>query len=286
VIGRCGLLTKSLRSLMKTSHRYPTLLLLLSALFDRERHGCRAPQIGGSAGQQTPRKRGRGRDEFRRQPRVSAARQQRWQRWLAGSGDERSQPGGRRCGRAAPARAGRAGPSAARLRGRLGGAGNCVTAAASCAKTSRAASWISKMVDHETDGFGGRRGGQQRGRTPAAIRCTSKCCPALRAPRKLQTQSRSRRSRTPSTRAPSSIFRPICRLQTTAAFIWRTCSRPATTISVVVEAGLASAGNKQYLGYSEYYGAGPNSHNHGPTFTEFGPRSDLQVTPLSGSVSS
>jgi hypothetical protein len=47
-----------------------------------------------------------------------------------------------------------------------------------------------------------------------------------------------------------------------------------------VEAGLASAGNKQYLGYSEYYGAGPDSHNHGPTFTEFGPRSTLQVAPV------
>jgi hypothetical protein len=47
-----------------------------------------------------------------------------------------------------------------------------------------------------------------------------------------------------------------------------------------VEAGLASAGNKNYLGYSEYYGAGPDSHNHGPTFTEFGPRSQLQVVPM------
>jgi len=47
-----------------------------------------------------------------------------------------------------------------------------------------------------------------------------------------------------------------------------------------VEAGLGSAGNKQYLGYSEYYGAGPNKHEHGPTFTEFGPRSDLQVVPM------
>jgi hypothetical protein len=46
-----------------------------------------------------------------------------------------------------------------------------------------------------------------------------------------------------------------------------------------VEAGLASAGNKNYLGYSEYYGAGPDSHNHGPTFTEFGPRSQLQIVP-------
>jgi hypothetical protein len=47
-----------------------------------------------------------------------------------------------------------------------------------------------------------------------------------------------------------------------------------------VEAGLASAGNKQYLGYSEYYGAGPDVHAHGPTFTEFGPRSTLQVVPM------
>ena len=47
-----------------------------------------------------------------------------------------------------------------------------------------------------------------------------------------------------------------------------------------VEAGLASAGNKNYLGYSEYYGAGPDSHNHGATFTEFGPRSQLQIVPM------
>jgi hypothetical protein len=47
-----------------------------------------------------------------------------------------------------------------------------------------------------------------------------------------------------------------------------------------VEAGLASAGNKQYLGYSEYYGSGPDNHAHGPTFTEFGPRSQLQVVPM------
>jgi hypothetical protein len=47
-----------------------------------------------------------------------------------------------------------------------------------------------------------------------------------------------------------------------------------------VEAGLGSAGNKQYLGYSEYYGAGPGKHEHGPTFTEFGPRSNLQVVPM------
>lgn len=44
-----------------------------------------------------------------------------------------------------------------------------------------------------------------------------------------------------------------------------------------VEAGLGSAGDKQYLGYSEYYGAGPNVHQHGPTFTEFGPRSSIHV---------
>jgi hypothetical protein len=47
-----------------------------------------------------------------------------------------------------------------------------------------------------------------------------------------------------------------------------------------VEAGLGSSGNKQYLGYSEYYGAGPGVHSHGPTFTEFGPRSQLQVMPM------
>jgi hypothetical protein len=47
-----------------------------------------------------------------------------------------------------------------------------------------------------------------------------------------------------------------------------------------VEAGLGSAGNKQYLGYSEYYGAGPGVHAHGATFTEFGPRSTLQVVPM------
>jgi hypothetical protein len=47
-----------------------------------------------------------------------------------------------------------------------------------------------------------------------------------------------------------------------------------------VEAGLGSSGKKNYLGYSEYYGAGPNSHNHGATFTEFGPRSQKQITPM------
>jgi hypothetical protein len=46
-----------------------------------------------------------------------------------------------------------------------------------------------------------------------------------------------------------------------------------------VEAGLGSAGNKQYLGYSEYYGDGPNVAQHGPTFTEFGPDSSTQVVP-------
>jgi hypothetical protein len=46
-----------------------------------------------------------------------------------------------------------------------------------------------------------------------------------------------------------------------------------------VEAGLGAAGDKQYLGYSEYYGAGPDVHAHGPTFTEFGPRSNLRITP-------
>jgi hypothetical protein len=47
-----------------------------------------------------------------------------------------------------------------------------------------------------------------------------------------------------------------------------------------VEAGLGSAGNKEYLGYSEYYGAGPGVHAHGPTFTEFGPRSPTHVVPM------
>jgi hypothetical protein len=46
-----------------------------------------------------------------------------------------------------------------------------------------------------------------------------------------------------------------------------------------VEAGLGSAGDKQWLGYSEYYGAGPDVHAHGPTFTEFGPRSNLRIAP-------
>jgi hypothetical protein len=46
-----------------------------------------------------------------------------------------------------------------------------------------------------------------------------------------------------------------------------------------VEAGLGSAGNKQYLGYSEYYGAGPDVHQHGPTFTEFGPDSPTMIVP-------
>lgn len=46
-----------------------------------------------------------------------------------------------------------------------------------------------------------------------------------------------------------------------------------------VEAALGAAGDKQYLGYSEYYGAGPDVHAHGPTFTEFGPRSNLRITP-------
>ncbi len=53
-----------------------------------------------------------------------------------------------------------------------------------------------------------------------------------------------------------------------------------------VEAGLGSAGNKQYLGYSEYFGAGPKTPTdptaltHGPTFTEFGPDSPTQVVPM------
>jgi hypothetical protein len=46
-----------------------------------------------------------------------------------------------------------------------------------------------------------------------------------------------------------------------------------------VEAGLGSAGDRQYLGYSEYYGAGPGVHAHGPTFTEFGPDSPTRVVP-------
>ena len=46
-----------------------------------------------------------------------------------------------------------------------------------------------------------------------------------------------------------------------------------------VEAGLGSAGNKQYLGYSEYYGAGPDVHAHGATFTEFGPDSPTMLVP-------
>ncbi|HXI54445.1 MAG TPA: hypothetical protein VNO55_00170 [Polyangia bacterium] len=47
-----------------------------------------------------------------------------------------------------------------------------------------------------------------------------------------------------------------------------------------VEAGLGSSGNKQYLGYSEYYGAGPGVHAHGPTFYEFGPGSPTKVVPM------
>jgi hypothetical protein len=46
-----------------------------------------------------------------------------------------------------------------------------------------------------------------------------------------------------------------------------------------VEAGLGSAGNKQVLGYSEYYGDGPDVHAHGPTFTEFGPDSSTKLVP-------
>jgi hypothetical protein len=47
-----------------------------------------------------------------------------------------------------------------------------------------------------------------------------------------------------------------------------------------VQAGLGSAGNKQYLGYSEYYGDGPNVVQHGATFTEFGPDSPTQIVPM------
>jgi hypothetical protein len=53
-----------------------------------------------------------------------------------------------------------------------------------------------------------------------------------------------------------------------------------------VEAGLGSAGNKQYLGFSEYFGAGPktasdpSAQTHGATFTEFGPDSPTQVVPM------
>ena len=46
-----------------------------------------------------------------------------------------------------------------------------------------------------------------------------------------------------------------------------------------VEAGLVSSGNKQYLGYSEYYGAGPGVHAHWPTFFEFGPGSPTKIVP-------
>jgi hypothetical protein len=46
-----------------------------------------------------------------------------------------------------------------------------------------------------------------------------------------------------------------------------------------VEAGLGTAGNKQYVGYSEYYGAGPNVHAHGPSFYEFGPDSQTRLVP-------
>ena len=47
-----------------------------------------------------------------------------------------------------------------------------------------------------------------------------------------------------------------------------------------VEAGLGSSGNKAYLGYSEYYGAGPGVHAHGMSFTEFGPGSPTHVVPM------
>jgi len=47
-----------------------------------------------------------------------------------------------------------------------------------------------------------------------------------------------------------------------------------------VEAGLASAGTKQYLGLLRILRLGPDNHAHGATFTEFGPRSQLQVVPM------
>jgi hypothetical protein len=46
-----------------------------------------------------------------------------------------------------------------------------------------------------------------------------------------------------------------------------------------VQAGLGSAGNKQYLGFSEYYEDGPNVANHGSAFFEFGPDSPTMVVP-------
>jgi hypothetical protein len=46
-----------------------------------------------------------------------------------------------------------------------------------------------------------------------------------------------------------------------------------------VEAGLGSAGPKAYLGYSIYYGNGPDSNGHGATFTEFGPESPKTIVP-------
>jgi len=47
-----------------------------------------------------------------------------------------------------------------------------------------------------------------------------------------------------------------------------------------VQAGLGVAADKQYVGYSEYYGSGPGNTAHGGTFTEFGPDSNTRVAPM------
>jgi hypothetical protein len=47
-----------------------------------------------------------------------------------------------------------------------------------------------------------------------------------------------------------------------------------------VQAGLGVAADRQYVGYSEYYGSGPGNTAHGATFTEFGPDSNTRVVPM------
>jgi hypothetical protein len=47
-----------------------------------------------------------------------------------------------------------------------------------------------------------------------------------------------------------------------------------------VQAGLGSAADRQYVGYSEYYGSGPGSTAHGATFFEYGPNSNTRVVPM------
>ena len=47
-----------------------------------------------------------------------------------------------------------------------------------------------------------------------------------------------------------------------------------------VQAGLGVAADKQYVGYSEYYGSGPGNTAHGATFFEYGPDSNTRVVPM------